>query len=78
MANLSQPRKLRAKMKSLFASAEKSKNTPYKAKSDLNTWRKFCESLKESRATENIPANELDLFSSPFVNKMAPSTNHVH
>ena len=25
-------------------------------------WKKFCESLKESRATENIPANELDLF----------------
>ena len=23
---------------------------------------KFCESLKESRANENIPANELDLL----------------
>ena len=55
-----------------------SKNTQYKTKSDLTTWKKFCESLKESRAIENIPANELDLFSSPFVNKMAPSTNRVH
>ena len=81
MANLSQPRKLRAKMKSQLRSFSKRrnpKNTQYKTKSDLNTWKKFCESLKESRATENIPANELDLFSSPFVNKMAPSTNHVH
>ena len=61
-----------------FLQAQKSKNTQYKTKSDLNTWKKFCESLKESRAIENIPANELDLFSSPFVNKMAPSTNRVH
>ena len=36
---------------------EKSKNTQYKTKSDLNAWKKFCESLKESRAIENIPAN---------------------
>ena len=41
--------------------------------------------MKESRAIENIPANELDLplsqfsiFLSPLVNKMAPSTNCVH
>ena len=63
---MSQPRKLRAKMKSQFEKflqAQKSKNTQYKTKSDLiNTWKKFCESLKEYRATENIPANELDLF----------------
>ena len=47
-----------------FLQAQKSKNTQYKlkTKSNLNTWKKFCESLKESRATENIPANELDLF----------------
>ena len=38
------------------------KNTRYKTTSDLNTWKKFCESLKESRAIENIPANELDLL----------------
>ena len=41
---------------------QKSNNTQYKTKSDLNAWKKFCESLKESRAIENIPANELDFF----------------
>ena len=63
---MSQPRKLRATGDEVaiekFLQAQKSKNTHYKTKSDLNTWKKFCESLKESRATENIPANELDLF----------------
>ena len=28
----------------------------------MNAWKKFCESLKESRAIENIPAIELDLL----------------
>ena len=41
-----------------FLQAQKSKNTQYKTKSDLNAWKKFCESLKESRAIENIPTNE--------------------
>ena len=45
---------------------QKSENTQYKTKSDLNAWKKFCESLKESRAIENIPANELDLLLSKF------------
>ena len=40
-----------------FLQEQKSKNTQYKTKSDLNAWKKFCESLKESRAIENIPAN---------------------
>jgi len=39
-----------------FFQEQKSKNTQYK--SDLNAWKKFCESLKESRAIEDIPANE--------------------
>ena len=30
-----------------------SKNIQYKTKSDLNAWKKFCESRKESRAIEN-------------------------
>ena len=46
---------------------QKSENTQYKTKSDLNAWKKFCESLKESRAIENIPANELDLLLSKFI-----------
>ena len=49
-----------------FLQEQKSKNTQYKTKSDLNAWKKFCESLKESRAIENIPANELHLLSSKF------------
>ena len=40
-----------------YLQEQKSKNTQYKTKSDLNAWKKFCESLKESRAIENIPAN---------------------
>ena len=46
--------------------AQKSKNNQYKTKSDLNVWKKFCESMKESRAIENIPAPELDLLLSKF------------
>ena len=37
-----------------FLKEQKSKNTQYKTKSDLNAWKKFCESLKKSRAIENI------------------------
>ena len=50
-------------MKSQLRSFCKRRNpkTLNKTKSDLNTWKKIYESLKESRATENIPANELDL-----------------
>ena len=44
-----------------FLQAQKSKNSQYKTKSDLNAKKEFCESMKESRAIENIPANELDL-----------------
>ena len=43
-----------------------SKDAQYNNKSDLNTWKTLCESLKESRAIENIPANELDLLLSKF------------
>ena len=46
-----------------FLQAQKSENTQHKTKSDLlNACKKFCESLKESRAIENIPVNELDLL----------------
>lgn len=49
-----------------FLQEQKSKNTQYKTKSDLNAWKKFCESQKESRAIEKIPANVLDLLLSKF------------
>jgi len=63
--------------------AQKSRNTQYKSKSDLNAWTKFRELLKGSRAIVNIPAKELDhLLSKCFIfvrkNKMAPSTNRVY
>ena len=45
---------------------QKLENTQYKTKSDLNEWKKFCESLTESRAIENVPANELDLLLAKF------------
>ena len=49
-----------------FLQEQKSKNTQYETKSDLNAWKKFCEPQKESRAIENIPANELNLLLSKF------------
>mgnify|MGYP006973436600 CR=1 FL=1 len=49
-----------------FLQEQKSKDTQYKTKSDLNEWKKFCESLKDSTAIENIPANQLDLLLSKF------------
>ena len=52
-------------MKSKFAGAEI--HTQYKTKSDLNAWKTFCESLKESSAIEDIPTNELDLLSKFFI-----------
>ena len=48
---------------------QKPKNTQYKTKSNLNPWKKFCASLKESRAIENIPAIVLDLLLSKFSRK---------
>ena len=65
LANLSPAEKAASKDEveiEKFLQAQKSKNTQYKTKSDLNAWKQFCESMKESRATENIPANELDLL----------------
>ena len=48
---------------------QKPKNTQSKTKSNLNPWKKFCESLKESRAIENIPAIVLDFLLSKFSRK---------
>ena len=46
--------------------AQKSRNTQYKTKSDLNARTNFCELMKESRAIVNIPAKELVLLLSKF------------
>ena len=81
LANLSPAKEATSKAEveiEKFLQEQKSNNTRYRTKSDLNAYgRNFCESLKESRGTENIPANELDLVvskffsSSPFVYKMS-------
>ena len=35
-------------------------NTTKKTKTDLNVWKRWCESVKETRAIEEIPAKELN------------------
>ena len=35
-------------------------NTTKKTKSDLNVWKRWCEAVKETRAIEEIPAEELN------------------
>ena len=65
-----------------FLQEQKSKNTQHKTKSDLNAKKKFCESLKESRAILKTHLSiELDLplpqcFIS-VINKVALSTSQV-
>ena len=49
-----------------FCRSRNQNNAQYKTKSDLNAWKKFYESLKESRTIENIPANDLDFLLSKF------------
>ena len=69
-------------MKTKFLQEQKSKNTQHKTKSDLNAKKKFCESLKESRAILKTHLfHELDLplpqFFISVINKMALSTSQV-
>ena len=69
MTNLSPAEEATSKDKveiETFLEDQKSKNTNYKTRSDLNAGNKFCGSLKECRAMENIPANELDLLLCKF------------
>ena len=63
-----------------FLHEQKSNNTQEKTKSDLNAWKKFCESLKASRANENISVKGLDLLLSRIfisVRKQALSMSRV-
>ena len=58
---------MKSKLRNFFRSRnQKTPNTTNKTKNDLKAWKKLCEFLKESRAIENIPANELDLLLSKF------------
>ena len=46
-----------------FVLAQKAKSTSYKDTSDLNVFRRFCSTVKETREIENIPPAELDALS---------------
>ena len=45
---------------SLFIEENRNENTTRKTKTDLNVWKRWCESVKETRAIEEIPAEELN------------------
>ena len=45
---------------SLFIEENQNVNTTKKTKTDLNVWKRWCESVKETRAIEEIPAEELN------------------
>ncbi|KAK3754207.1 hypothetical protein QZH41_003309 [Actinostola sp. cb2023] len=48
--------------------AQKSRNTEYKTKSDMKTWKRFCQSNEEERKMEDIPSEELNkLFCKLFI-----------
>ena len=49
-----------------FVLAQKAKSTSYKDTSDLNVFRRFCSTVKETREIENIPPAELDALLSNF------------
>ena len=57
---------MKSKLRNFCRSRNKKKTLNTRLRSDLNAWKKFCGSLKESRAIGNIPANELDLLLSKF------------
>jgi len=38
-------------------------NTTKKTKTDLNEWKRWCESIKETKAIEEIPVEELNFMS---------------
>ena len=44
----------------LFIEENRSVNTTKKTKTELNVWKRWCESVKETRAIEEIPPEELD------------------
>ena len=55
-------------------------NTKKKTTYDLNIWRRFCSTVGEARALENIPPEELNILLCRFfmdVKKMGKSTSQV-
>ena len=45
---------------SSFIEENRNVNTTKKTKTDLNVWKRWCESVKETRAIEEIPVEELN------------------
>ena len=45
---------------SLFIEENRNVNTTKKTKTDFNVWKRWCESVKETRAIEKIPDEELN------------------
>ena len=87
LANLSAAKEAKGKDEPVeiekFLQEQKSKNTQYTTTSDLNAWKKFCESQKSNgeQWKTYLPMSSTFFcpnFSSPFVNKMALSTSRVH
>lgn len=54
---------------SSFIDENRNENTTKKTKTDLNVWKRWCESVKETRAIEEIPREELDNLLSHFFMK---------
>jgi len=48
----------------------RNENTTRKTKTDLNVWKRWCESVKETRAIEEIPAEELNSLLCHFFAKV--------
>ena len=55
---------------SSFIEQNRNVNTTKKTKTDLNVWKRWCQSVKETRSLEDIPPEELDNVSSHFFIKV--------
>ena len=45
-----------------FVAVNKAKNTVKKTRSDMITWKRWCDSISEQRSMEDIPTAELESF----------------
>jgi len=60
---------------SLFIEENRNVNTTKKTKTDLNVWKQWCESVKETRAIEEILPRNLTIF---YVICLSKSGNGTH
>ena len=52
---------------SRFIELNRNVNTTKKTKTDLIMWKRWCQSIKETRSLEDIPPEELNKVSSHFI-----------